>query len=530
MSRERGRREAASSSPIGQIWKQYRTWVAGMGRGQRIRYRILQTAVVLSVFIIIGFWALSAWIRVPEIPDFTGGGGNPGGSGTLPSREDSSQAGDGVSFDGAEVPDIVRSGRKEGIYTFLLCGKDVVSGSTDTMLLLSYDTKAKTIMGLNLPRDTMMNVSTTSKRLNAIYSNNRGRDKETQLENGMAALKKQVAKLTGITPDFYVMVEWEAIGSLVDALGGVEFEVPFDMNYDDPVQNLHIHQKAGLRTLTGRDAMEVIRHRKNNDGSHSNGDVGRLKIQQDFLKAVAKKCLQPATFLKVPELAKIFTENVETDLTIGNILAFAQLAYGMDPEKDVSFQTAPIASSFIYWRNGAAMVTLDGTGILEIVNNGMNPYLRDIRASDLQLVYRNSNGSFGVTNAALADANMGRVPPAAQPKPDPEPGEEDPEDPDPSGSGSQPGTEVPEGPDTGTEPNVPGDEEPGNDPGNGGEPGTGTEPPDTGGDTQAPGETDPPPLVTIDPSQVLPDPSSQDIPPTPEPDPGPPSQDIRAAA
>ena len=101
----------------------------------------------------------------------------------------------------------------------------------------------------------------------------------------MTALKQEVSRLTGIYPDFYVMVEWEAIGELVDALGGVYFDVPFDMNYDDPYQDLHIHQEAGYRKLSGEDAMEVIRWRKNN-GEPSPGDVGRIQIQQDFLSAM----------------------------------------------------------------------------------------------------------------------------------------------------------------------------------------------------------------------------------------------------
>ena len=240
----------------------------------------------------------------------------------------------------------------------------------------------------------------------------------------MAALKKEVANLTGIMPDFYVLVEWEAIGELVDALGGVEFEVPFLMEYDDPFQDppLHIYQEPGLRVLYGEDAMEVIRFRKSNDRDVSLGDVGRLEIQQDFLKAVAKKCLQPATFLKIPELARIFTENVTTDLTVGNILALAQKAYGLDPDNGVSFQTAPLAASFLY--NKAAVVTLDGEGILEIINDGMNPYQRDMEKSDLKLVYRKANGSFGVTNGELADASMGNIP-VSKPDPQPEGGEAD---------------------------------------------------------------------------------------------------------
>lgn len=167
-----GKREAVSQAGWSQYWNRYRAWVAAMNRGERRRYRLLQAAVILSVLIIAGYLILSAWVKVPDIPVFED---TPSGSG-------SSSNSSGLSFEGAEVPDIVRSGRREGVYTFLVAGRDVMSGSTDTMLLITYDTKAKTIQGLNLPRDTMVNVSTTSKRLNAVYNYNRGKDAATQAE------------------------------------------------------------------------------------------------------------------------------------------------------------------------------------------------------------------------------------------------------------------------------------------------------------------------------------------------------------
>lgn len=420
---KKGRRQAESQSRLGRWLNEYRAWVAGMTRSQRIRHRILQGAALVSLVIIILWAVFNFAFRLPELPD------------ALPVDPDVSASGSmGLDWD-VEGPNVAQSGRKEGIYTFLVAGLDTSSGATDTMLLLSYNIHDKTLLGMNLPRDTIMNVSYNSKRLNTIYTINKGKDKETQVEKGMTALKASVAKLTGITPDYYVLLEWEAIGELVDAVGGVEFEVPFDMDYDDPYQNLHIHQKAGLRLLDGDDAMQVIRHRKNNDGSHSEGDVGRLSIQQDFLKAVVHKCLQPATFLKIPALAEIFAENVKTDLTVGNILAFAKTAYGMDAENGVSFQTAPLAANA--WYRGAAMVTLDGKGILEIVNNGMNPYLRDIELSDLELIYKKSDGSYGVTNGTLADPKMGvsqstttTTKPAAQPETPVEPEQPTTEEPD----------------------------------------------------------------------------------------------------
>jgi len=467
-NKKHGAREAHGLSP----WARYKAWLAGLDRGSKIRFRILQAAVVLALAAVAGYAALSAWIKVPEVPNDVHGEQ----LGTADSSQELPEPPGGTPSAG--------NGRKEGVYTFLVAGRDVMSGSTDTMLLVSYDTVEKTVFGLNLPRDTMVNVSTASKRLNAVYSYNRGKDKATQAENGMAALKEEVAKLTGIIPDFYVVVEWEAVGELVDALGGVEFEVPFNMDYDDPYQNLHIHQKAGLRVLSGDDAMQVIRHRKNNDGSHSNGDVGRLQVQQDFLRAVAKKCLQPSTLLKIPSLAQIFLDNVKTDLTIGNIIAFAQLANGMDAESGVDFETAPLAASFSY--NGASMVTLDGEKLLEIVNEELNPYTRQIKLSDLELLYRKSNGSFGVTSGTLADSGFSRpyVPQAAKPAAEPggtteetegsqtaQPGDGQPADGE-HGSGQ-----------TGTDPGSGGNGQTGTDPGSGGNGQTGTDP-GPGGDGQ----------------------------------------------
>ena len=382
---------------------------------------------------------------------------------------------------------MARSGRKEGYYTFLLSGRDVVSGATDTMMLITYDTKGKAISAISLLRDTMINTSARSKRLNTAFYRNMGDrslpDKE-RVENGMSALRQEVSRLTGVYPDFYVMVEWEAIGRLVDAIGGVYFDVPFDMDYDDPTpgQDLHIHQKKGYRLLDGQDAMEVIRFRKSNDESLVLYDSGRTQIQRDFLTAVLKKCLTPEILLKLPSLVQIFMDNVDTDLTVGNILAFAQLAAGMEVEDSVKFVSMP----FYNVRYGtASMVCAIQDELLELLNAGINPYVDEIQASDLQLMYQKSNGAFGVTNGTLADPAVGRVYVAPKPKP---------EEPD---SSEEPGdTSGEENPDTSTPPDSSGEETP---------PGDASEP----GGTEEPGAVpDPPDIGEIDPGVVFPDPST----------------------
>lgn len=443
-----GRREAvAQHTSLREYWQQHRAWVANLGRGQKIRYRLFQALVVFSLLVIAVVLALSAWMKLPNIPNLPGMGGN-----------DPAQ-GDGMSYDGAELPDVVKSGRKEGYYTFLLVGQDVMSGGTDTIFLVTYDTKNKTVNAISLLRDTMINTSASSKRLNAVYTRNRGDrslPEDERVENGMTALKKEVSKLTGIYPDFYVLVQWEAIGALVEAIGGVHFEVPFDMDYDDPYQDLHIHQKAGYRLLNGEDAMEVIRFRKNNDLTISLGDAGRTEIQRNFMSAVLSECLQPDILLKLPALAQVFLNHVDTDLSVGNILAFAQLAIGMDVENNVKFVSMPWTGTSYH---GASMVLPIEDELLALLNDGFNPYVSPIKASDLQLMYQKSNGGYGVTNGVLADPSMGNayVPPV---KPQPETPEEpetpiDPESPEIGGETVDPNAPVDPMLPTPIDPNVP---------------------------------------------------------------------------
>lgn len=500
---QHGRREApGTANPLAVWWRQHREWVAGLDRGAKLKYRAFQVLVLIAVLIIAVFLFLRSWMRLPDVPEPPNI--NAGINGGNISHGDLS-SGD-ISFEGADLPNVAKSGRKDGYYTFLLCGKDVVSNSTDTMILITYDTKGKRISAISLLRDTMTNSSGkqgAQKRLNVVFTRNRGDrslSEKERTENGMAALKKEVSKLTGIYPDFYVLVEWEAIGNLVNAIGGVYFDVPYDMDYDDdtPGQDLHIHQKKGYRLLDGEDAMQVIRFRKSNKGDPnfiSLGDSGRTQIQRDFLAAALKKCLTPEILLKLPNLVQIFTENVETDLTVGNILAFAQLAIGMDAENDVKLDSMPYYN-VMYTGDSLACVQQDE--MVKLLNSGINPYLDEIKASDLQLMYQKSGGGFGVTNASLVDPAVAQV---YVPKPKPE----EPDEPD---SSEEPGdTSGEENPDASTPPD-----------GSGGD-----TPPDSGqvggdnsssGDTSSPGTAadpgtipNPPDIGSIDPGVVFPDPS-----------------------
>lgn len=419
--------------------ERYRLWLNGLSTEQRRRVRVLRTVAVIVAIIVLLWSVYSLFVHQPNIP-------------TLPSDGD-------VSVSGSQVQP---GNRRSGVYTFLVVGKDTGGGgNTDTMILATYDTRGKTLNAMSLPRDTMVNVSWNNKKLNTVYNFYKGRDKETQVEKGMTALQVHVGKLTGILPDFYVMVEWDAVGELVDAIGGVTFDVPYDMHYDDPVQDLHIHQEKGERKLTGEDAMEVIRWRKNNGkyGNFQIGDSGRMKIQQDFLVSVAKECLQLKNLMNASEFARIFTENVTTNLSVGNLVWFGQQAIGMNAEQDIRFHTMPYTP---YTRNTAYVLPVVDE-MLTLLNDGMNPYKKEITADDIEVLQLNRDGSLSLTSGTLADSALSKPRKQAQPKPEQQPVVPQPEVPAPdeqSDQTTQQGDTQPSQPDETVQTPIPAPEEP----------------------------------------------------------------------
>lgn len=296
--------------------------------------------------------------------------------------------------------------RSEDFYTVLVVGRDTGGGgNTDTIMLVSYDVTNQNLAVMSIPRDTMVNLAMDIKKINAVY-NYYG-----QGEAGITALKQIVGDTTGVYPDFHVIVEWEAVGLLGDAVGGIEFDVPLAMKYSDPLQDLYIDIPKGLQVLDGDDIMKVLRYRMGNNGSgYADGDIGRIDTQQDLLMAIASEMLQTSTITKIPELVTIFAENVETDLTLPNILWFAKAAIegGLDVA-NVRFETLPANYNGYAWsrltKSNQSYVLPYASQIVELVNEAFNPYLEDITRDDLGIMYKNSDGTIGYTAGSVKDSS-----------------------------------------------------------------------------------------------------------------------------
>ena len=309
--------------------------------------------------------------------------------------------------------------KSDDFYTVLILGRDTGGGgNTDTMLLASYDVTNQKATVMSIPRDTMVNVSWDVKKINSVY-NSCGRG-----DKGIQGLYREIAQLVGFEPDYQVVVEWEAVGKIVDAIGGVYFDVPYTMDYHDPLQNLVIEQEKGYRLLSGEDAMEVIRWRKNDRNSpygyHNGiGDSGRMEVQQSFLKAVIRQMMQPANVLNIGKIAKVFQENVSTDLSFQNILWFGKQAFsgGLSID-DVTFLTMPWKGAEAwsrYYHRYLEYVIPVPDKLLEIVNNQLSPFQETFTLSDLDIMSVNADGSLRSTTGHLEDSRAAQAPTVSAP-------------------------------------------------------------------------------------------------------------------
>ena len=205
----------------------------------------------------------------------------------------------------------------------LLIGTD--GGRSDTMMVFSYDHQQKMADIISIPRDTYIYIAGKEKaeqrKLNAVY----GFKGDV---GGAEGLKQEISKIIGIPIAYYVELDYQAVSKIVDTVGGVEVDIPYNLDYDDPYCKppLHIHFKKGLQTLDGQAAMKYLRWRGNNDKSHSNGDLDRVKRQQDFVVLLSKKAIG----FKLPFVINDVFSHLKTDLSLGDMLYLSTQVIGFD--------------------------------------------------------------------------------------------------------------------------------------------------------------------------------------------------------
>lgn len=320
--------------------------------------------VVLSALIVAGYIGFSLMVKAPEQKQLP----QPPQGGTQAPVIPGASAG---SSGAAKPEDPMALNRRKNVYTILLAATDKDGTRTDTMMVMCYDTEKQTVGVVSIPRDSLID---------------RGSGHHAKLVYGKGGVEQRVediSQMLGIPIDGYIKVNIKGFITLVDYLGGIDFYVPCDMDYDDPFQNLSIHYKEGQRKLSGQQAMEVARFRKNNDNS-GYSDVGRTQTQQGLLVALAKKVLSWGSLTKINGFVEIFNQNVDTDLSLNDMLYFASQAVNLDPSTGV--ETATLEGNGFGLYNGYRYCyELDQENTLETVNRLINPYNRDMTLKDMNL-------------------------------------------------------------------------------------------------------------------------------------------------
>jgi LCP family protein required for cell wall assembly len=191
-----------------------------------------------------------------------------------------------------------------------------LKGLTDSMLLLRFNPANRQLVVLSLPRDTRT------------YVDGAGLTKinEANVLGGPALAARSTSDLLGgVGIDRYIRINVLGVEKLIDALGGITVYVPQDMKYQDDSQHLYINLKQGEQRLNGAQAVQFLRFRYD-----AYGDIGRVQRQQMFLRAMREQALKPATIARLPQILSVVQSNLDTNLTVEELIALAGFASQID--------------------------------------------------------------------------------------------------------------------------------------------------------------------------------------------------------
>ena len=224
-----------------------------------------------------------------------------------------------LAADVRRVPDAADMGvEKEERVNVLVMGTDRQASLCDVMMLVSIDKAANTVIAVQIPRDTYAGYTSGSyKKLNGAYNSLGGAEKTAAW----------LADAFGIKIDHYVCVCLDTVRCVVDAIGGVDVDIPCDMVYSDPEQGLYIKLDAGKTHLDGEGAEQFLRFRY----SYVGGDVARLDAHKIFLSALYKKMARDMTPSLLIKLCAA-VDGVETDLSIPDMVDIGLSVRKMDAD------------------------------------------------------------------------------------------------------------------------------------------------------------------------------------------------------
>ena len=221
--------------------------------------------------------------------------------------------------------------------------EDLDSRLTDTIIVCSYNPQNQMASMISIPRDTFVgknkDTAKGNQKINALYS------------KGVNKTVEAAEEITGIDIDYYIVVKTSALIEMVNVIGAVEFDVPIDMDYDDPTQDLHIHLKKGMQKIDGEKAEQLLRFRHNNDGTsypaeYGDNDYGRMRTQREFMTETVKQTLTLKNITKARMIIDTVFDNIETDLELDDLLPYVSSAVNFSTDNIISNQLPGVSDKY----------------------------------------------------------------------------------------------------------------------------------------------------------------------------------------
>lgn len=233
-----------------------------------------------------------------------------------------------------EIKKNIKFDEQHGTLNVLVLGIDDVEEvrRSDTIILARVDIDRKTASVMSIPRDTRVAIKgyKQQQKLNHAYA-----------FGGIELLRDTIVNLTGVPINYYLILNYASFPKIVDAIGGVDINVPKRMRYTDRAQNLHIDFQPGKKHMNGADGLKYVRFRMD-----AMGDMGRMKRQQEFAQAFLNKITTPAILPRIPEVVELTLSEIQTDMPVKTALQLAGQLKDMKLSS-VRFFTMPGSPAYI---------------------------------------------------------------------------------------------------------------------------------------------------------------------------------------
>lgn len=245
---------------------------------------------------------------------------------------------------------------------FVIFGTDEGGTRTDTVMAGCYNKENGTLSLVSLPRDTVVTVDDdTYEKMNRSYPEPGGYSMKlnsvyhyTKEDYGIGIAVDEVEKIIGDKIDYYCVVDFEGLRYIVDSVGGIEFDVPCDMYYSDPEQDLYISLEAGMQTVDGDMAEQLLRFRS----GYANADLGRIEVQQEFMKAFVSQIADEKNVIKnAGKYFKAYNDYIETDISVSKAVKYA---YETRNINNIETLTAPGYTDYVNGISGYVIDDIDG--------------------------------------------------------------------------------------------------------------------------------------------------------------------------